>query len=317
MRQFQKRTDLSPHAVPVPAVTSIVRGTMAKPATYQHPGGTLDSCCVNCAPKYCIQFLPPEIPATAPIHAKPVCPTDAIHFDQAERRVQITDACVKCGLCALRCPYGAIFLGPDGPDTNPFDTTNYQDADATATAAILNLPRMNSVSTAEIRKAMNKAVADQRYADKSTYYPLVGRLLTSIGLCTVVTRAGDTNNRMDAVILDPVESVPIEVKSPTETYYVNVKAVRQAVENKIVMTARSMFPTKKATSTLAIGYEYPNTRSDVDELIDDVAGVYGINVGIVSLETLFIMAWNRHMRGDTSGAAALKSLKGRAHASIS
>jgi hypothetical protein len=122
---------------------------------------------------------------------------------------------------------------------------------------------------------------------------------------------------MDAVINDPAESVPVEIKSPTETEYINVKAVRQAVENKVVMVARSMFPTRAATSTLAIGYSYPNQRSDVDELIEDVFGVYGINVGIVSLETLLILVWNRNMRGDTTGAKVLKSLKGRAHATIS
>ncbi len=56
------------------------------------------------------------------------------------------------------------------------------------------------------------------------------------------------------------------------------------------MTARGMFPTRFETTTLAVGYLYPNTRSDVDELIEDIASVYNINVGIVSLEVLLIFA---------------------------
>lgn len=317
MRQFQKRTDRSPPAIPILPVKSLTRSTMSRPGEYATPDGTLSSCCVNCEPKFCIRYVEPEIPKSASIHMRRVCPTDAVHFSEAERRVEVTDACINCGLCALRCPYSAIFLGRDTPDTPPFDAAHFRSADAQSAADILKLPRTNTISKAEIRRTIEKTIADLRWTDKSSYYPLVGTLLTSIGLSTIVTRAGDTNNRMDAVISDSAESIPIEIKSPTETEYINVKAVRQAVENKIVMMARNMFPTKKDTSTLAIGYSYPNARSDVDELIDDVAAVYGIKVGILSLEVLLIMVWNRHVRGDASDASALKSLKGRAHATLS
>jgi hypothetical protein len=77
-----------------------------------------------------------------------------------------------------------------------------------------------------------------------------------------------------------------------------------------------MFPTRFETTTLAVGYLYPNTRSDVDELIEDIASVYNINVGIVSLEVLLVLAWNYHVRGDRSVANSLKSLRGRASAKI-
>ncbi len=97
---------------------------------------------------------------------------------------------------------------------------------------IFQLPKSNKVLPREVKKAIDRTVNCLRSSDKSSYYPLVGTLLTSIGLSTVVSRAGDTNNRMDAVVVDKLDSIPIEIKSPTETEYINVKAVRQAVENQ-------------------------------------------------------------------------------------
>ena len=317
MRQFQKRSEASPSAIPTAPVHSLVRDTMRQPAEYQTAAVEIESCCVNCAPKFCMQYVEPQIPNNAPIHARRVCPTDAINFSEHDRRVEITDECIRCGLCALLCPYGAIFLTDGNPDTLPYNPKTFSSTGVDATAALLELPSSVSVKKSEIRSAIRRAVRDQQSTDKSSFYPLVGSLLTSIGLCTVVTRAGDPNNRMDAVVLDRSESMPIEIKSPTEVPYINVKAIRQAVENKIVMIARNMFPTQPGTSTLAIGYEYPNARSDVDELVEDMASVFGINVGLVSLETLFILAWNSHVCSDNSGAVALKSLRGRANATIS
>jgi hypothetical protein len=75
------------------------------------------------------------------------------------------------------------------------------------------------------------------------FYEVIGDLLEYIGFHKVsVTRDGDTNNRMDAIIIDKVRSVPIEIKSPKEIEYINVKSIRQALENKIVFTVKEILP---------------------------------------------------------------------------
>ncbi len=38
---------------------------------------------------------------------------------------------------------------------------------------------------------------------------------------------GDTSNRIDAVIIDEKKSIPIEIKSPSEVPYINIKSIRQ------------------------------------------------------------------------------------------
>jgi Fe-S-cluster-containing dehydrogenase component len=247
-----------------------------------------------------------------------VCPTDAIQYSDRERRVVVTDACIGCNLCVLRCPVGAIFVEKTGKaNTLAFNADGYRDAHVTETSTLLKLPAKVAVSRAEEVSAIRKSIAMQHATDKADFYPLTGSLLTSIGLYTVVSRAGDTNNRMDAVVVDKTESMPAEIKSPSEVEYINVKAVRQAVENKVVMTARKMFPTTKDTSTLAIGYSYANDRSDVEELVEDIAKTFGINVGLVSIEVLYILVWNRYIKGEETAALAFRKLRGRAHAAIS
>lgn len=316
MRQFKKRVDCSPAFEPFMQPESIERTEMSKPGLYSTQRGTIESRCVNCEPKHCLMFGMDEVPSNFPEFSRGVCPVNAISFSEALHTIEITDACINCNLCILRCPYFSLFTGENTPQVLPFCSENYRVQSSSDVFDIFQLPKSNKVLSREVKKAIDHTVNRLRSSDKSSYYPLIGTLLTSIGLSTLVSRAGDTNNRMDAVVIDKLESIPIEIKSPTETEYINVKAVRQAVENKIVMTARGMFPTRLETTTLAVGYLYPNPRSDVDELIDDIASVYNINVGIVSLEVLLILVWNYYVRGDRSVANSLKSLRGRASAKI-
>jgi hypothetical protein len=153
----------------------------------------------------------------------------------------------------MRCPYGAIFVDGNKANALPLDLAKYKDATAAEAKKLLAAPAKIAIPVGEAVRTVKHAVDLQSMTDKAVFYPLTGSLLTAAGLYTVVSRAGDTNNRMDAVVVDSAESMPAEIKSPGETEYINVKAVRQAVENKVVMKARSMYPTKAETSTLAIG----------------------------------------------------------------
>ncbi|MCE1189262.1 MAG: hypothetical protein LWX56_08970 [Ignavibacteria bacterium] len=128
--------------------------------------------------------------------------------------------------------------------------------------------------------------------DQYNFYPLISRLFQYLGFNCITSRTGDTNNRMDAILVDDFQSIPIEIKSPTEIGYINIKSIQQATENKVVLLSRKFYPTLKSTSTLVVGYEYPPTRSDVIELIEDISITYNINVGVIDLFTLLTLAWN-------------------------
>jgi Fe-S-cluster-containing hydrogenase component 2 len=73
--------------------------------------------CLGCTDAPCITKDESELAMGAGLDAFPgdpsltVCPTKAIELDSASGLAAVDAArCIGCGLCAVRCPYGAIYL---------------------------------------------------------------------------------------------------------------------------------------------------------------------------------------------------------------
>lgn len=122
------------------------------------------------------------------------------------------------------------------------------------------------------------------------FYPLIATLFKIMGFNCDYSRAGDNGARWDAIIIDDKNSIPIEIKSPTEEKNISIKAVRQALENKIVLLSRKTFNTTKETTSLAIGYNMPNDRAEVKNLIKYFKITYGISIAVIGLKTLLFLA---------------------------
>lgn len=127
--------------------------------------------------------------------------------------------------------------------------------------------------------------------NQDTFYPLVASLFRLIGFECRISRRGVNYDRADAMIVDTTDSIPIEIKSPGEEMELSVKALRQAVENKVILLSRKQFSTRRETTTLAVGFNPPNSRSEVRELIGDIHRAYGFNVGVLDLSALVALAF--------------------------
>jgi len=141
-------------------------------------------------------------------------------------------------------------------------------------------------------KRINETIASMKQAD---FYPFVAELFQVILASDArAPQAGVNNERFDVIIPNGEYSIPVEVKSPTEEMMISVKAIRQAVENKIVMVSRysTPYPTHFDISTFAVGYTIPNERSDVYRLIEDIYSAYKINVAIADTATLISAAYH-------------------------
>lgn len=125
------------------------------------------------------------------------------------------------------------------------------------------------------------------------FYDIIGLILKHIGFKNAhVSRGGDVNNRMDAIIIDDENSIPIEIKSPGESKEINIKSIRQACENKFIILSRRFYNTTDDTTSLAIAFRYPPERSDVYELIDDIKKAYNFNIGIIDIDDLLSLVWD-------------------------
>ena len=69
-----------------------------------------------------------------------------------------------------------------------------------------------------------------------------------------------------------------------------MKAVRQALENKIVLISRKTHPTTATCATLAVGFLPPNARADVASLIADIKKTYGFSVAVIDFGSLVELA---------------------------
>lgn len=150
---------------------------------------------------------------------------------------------------------------------------------------------LDAKSVGERKKDIIDKIFDDSITDTQTkFYPFVAMLFRVMGLDCQASRPGDNGARWDAIIVDPEESIPIEIKSPTEEQHLSLKAIRQALENKVVLLSRETHPTLPETTSLAVGYYLPNDRAEVTNLMNDFKTAFGYNIGIIDLRTLLTIA---------------------------
>ena len=163
------------------------------------------------------------------------------------------------------------------------------------------------------QQIIEKFFDESTTATQTRFYPFVAMLFRVIGLDCQASRPGDNGARWDAIIVDDRESIPIEIKSPTEEQHLSLKAIRQALENKVILLSRETHPTLPETTSLAIGYYLPNDRAEVTNLMSDFKIAYGYNIGIMDLKTLLTIAVTIICDGKTFDIAELNRLEGFAN----
>lgn len=139
---------------------------------------------------------------------------------------------------------------------------------------------------------VNELMSEYGTANKEVFYPLIGDIFNILGFNCRVSRNGTNYERYDAIIVGE-NSIPLEIKSPGEEINISVKAVRQALENKIILLSRKTFQTEWATTSLVVGYNLPNDRAEVITLIDDIKKTFNLNIGILNFETLLRILINK------------------------
>ena len=163
-----------------------------------------------------------------------------------------------------------------------------------------------------IDKIFNQSITDTQ----TRFYPFVAMLFRVMGLDCQASRPGDNGARWDAIIVDEKESIPIEIKSPTEEKHLSLKAIRQALENKVILLSRETHPTLPETTSLAVGYYLPNDRAEVTNLMNDFKNAYGYSLGVMDLKTLVTIAVTIVVDKKTFDVAQLNRLEGFANATF-
>ena len=150
----------------------------------------------------------------------------------------------------------------------------------------------------------------RRENTKTQFYPLVTHLLQLIEFPSHCSRNGVNYQRWDAYVWLHSLAMPIEIKSPPEELFLSTKAIRQAIENKVILLARGGMETQRELSTLIVGYQIPNERAEMSMLIDDVYAAFGFRIGVLDLHTLAYVAIKAVTESVSIDEKQLSHLKG-------
>ncbi len=162
----------------------------------------------------------------------------------------------------------------------------------------------------DIHKAAEAFVEAHSRDTKIEFYPLISQLFEILKYKSDYSRAGVHSQRWDACVYIDKSALPVEIKSPTEEVFLSTKAVRQALENKIVLLSRGGLATLPKLSSLIVGYKLPNERGDMSTLIDDIFHTYGFSIGVIDLYSLSFLAMRTILKNETISKEQLGSLRG-------
>ena len=303
------------HYAPALPILTLRTVSLQLACEWELPDGTsAPAACLRCEEPSCRRFSLDEVPPMAADVYHEVCPVRALAADDQGLPVFLEN-CIGCGLCMLRCPFGAIHLGADGRpvvrgDLDGLRLQSPGERPLEPTTMLL----AGAMSAGRLLEALLAPVGvGLRNADAAVFYPLVARLMCAIGLPTVDSRGGDTSARMDAIGLYGGAVVPMEVKSFRESPEVNIKAVQQAFENKVIALSSKRGHVHQSdydAASLAVGYAYPADRSGATTLIQDYATAFDIRIGIVTMRDLYALLVAHARLGVSPDVQGLATLQG-------
>jgi ferredoxin len=131
-----------------------------------------------------------------------ICPTQAIYFDNSSGHPVVKeDTCIGCGLCALRCPYGAIHLSASGKAlVSHEDVDNLVAKEVTKYASEGSIPiRTGRLAPSELPSLCNLPDVIRTLPD-ATVLRMIANALSLLGTIARVRRRGDSNVRFDGLI---------------------------------------------------------------------------------------------------------------------
>ena len=257
--------------------------------------------CLNCFDIPCMKFKEYEVsplnfqgyPADTDLN---VCATGAIFFNDLTHAPEINpESCITCGVCASRCPIGAISLSDTrahinlipnpvfipnailSRSKNQQDLNKFQMLERTGTMCIESDLLVENF----IRKL-------KKYDDKLPNL-LARNLLIGAGISTTMKRKGNNSMRMDLILSSDYFQSFAEVEFGQEAV---LDAPRDLLDGLAVLISRYGW-NKQNIHPLIISDVLPNKRSEYWHIIEDIDKVLNIKVGTITIFLLMLLNWNK------------------------
>lgn len=250
--------------------------------------------CLGCGHAPCMEKQTSELSLAGALEVYPgdpsleVCPSRAIEWDKkSAAAVVIQDACIGCGLCISRCPYGAINLH-DGTvakvqTDDPDRLISLDASQRDHSSPILSGPigKLDALAAAALPVTVG-GLSDSKAA------LFIRNLLNEIGLNARVRRRGDTNMRIDAVGYSRSERpfvAEIELSGAV------LESPRALLEDVAILHARYGYAVSDI-DPISVILSFPNIRSEYYQVIRDIDKILGLKVRTITVGALIALLWS-------------------------
>lgn len=274
-------------------------------STMQIESFKLPVSCLSCVFPYCMKYRDDEVKFCSktfkefPIDAnKFVCPPGALTWKKDKIYPQIDQSlCINCGLCASRCPVGAIYLHKDGAVLSKASKM-VRILEANADNIKIHETHLNTLHKVKhigvmikesetlfcnIYKKMSRIKTDAQFPNI-----LTRNLLIQTGNYCYIRRRGDVYLRIDAIMELPNEMVGIiEVEFNKDS----LESPRAILDDIAVLNSRygieplSIIP-------FIVSLEFPNIRTEYWRVIKDINNVLKFKINSLSIGALMLFVWN-------------------------
>lgn len=273
------------------------RDGQQRPTVHFRDGKYGAGSCLGCYNSPCMKLHSSELAMPKELDAFPgdpdldVCPTEAIAWkEDLSSPAVVAERCIGCGLCAARCPYGAISLLPSGvaivygDDPDSLTTAGTDTKEETPQIAAVHMGALGKIDTPSL---FHFPASVSKLNDNASSL-LVRNLLTQVGIPCRIRRKGDTNMRIDAVgSLDDGRIAVVEIELSNAV----LESPRALLEDVAVLHGRYNIDVGRIDPVSVI-LSLPNARSEYYQVIDDVHKILGVRCRTITVGALLSMVWH-------------------------
>ncbi len=222
--------------------------------------------------------------------SKDVCPTGAIAWNATDDAVVVdSNACIGCGLCVARCPYGAVSLNHEGVAVveceDPDDLTVA--AEGGVGVAKHERPWTEGRIGPTDRQVLHQIPDAIDKLDSHVGNRLVRNLLIECGIRCRTRRTGDPNVRMDGVLAtDDGRLGVLEIELGNDV----LESPRSLLEDVAVLHGRYDIDVE-SIDPVSVITRLPNFRSEYFRVMDDIEDVLNLRCRTVTVGALLAVLW--------------------------